>query len=257
MKIDSILILAAGLGTRLKPYTNDLPKVLLPLGDTNMLRNLIQLSQQYFATAKVYVNASYMAEKIINEVALFPPKNRPYIIWEPKPLGPAFTVSQHCTVNNHNVLVLHGDTYFSDVSFSQFAHSVNLKNNDVSILLCHERIKGEARSQIFEANGVVKEIAEISASDTSMSSAKSIDAEKVWSSSGALVIKRNSLVNFSPERNAGLSPTLINYIAHSETLCLEKCSAYRISIDSEKSYLEAIEFQASSPKLFDRAIRQQ
>ena len=45
MKIDSILILAAGNGTRLRPYTADLPKSLLPLGETNILRNLILQSK--------------------------------------------------------------------------------------------------------------------------------------------------------------------------------------------------------------------
>ena len=59
MKINSVLILAAGMGTRLKPFTNNLPKCLLPLGDTNILRGLITLSQHYFPEAKIYINASY------------------------------------------------------------------------------------------------------------------------------------------------------------------------------------------------------
>ena len=90
------------MGTRLRPYTNDLPKSLLPLGDTNILRNLIMLSQNYFPDTKIYVNASYLADRIINEISKFPPVNRPYIIWEPSLLGPAITVSEHCKANNHN-----------------------------------------------------------------------------------------------------------------------------------------------------------
>jgi NDP-sugar pyrophosphorylase family protein len=84
VKIDSVLILAAGIGSRLKPYTNDLPKTLLPLGDTNILRNLIEQSVKFFAGARVYVNASYLAEKIIWETTDFPVTLRPYIIWEKK-----------------------------------------------------------------------------------------------------------------------------------------------------------------------------
>ena len=72
MKIDSILILAAGKGTRLRPYTADLPKSLLPLGETNILRNLILQSNKYFEEATIYVNASYLAEKIIGEIASLP-----------------------------------------------------------------------------------------------------------------------------------------------------------------------------------------
>ena len=255
MKIDSILILAAGMGTRLRPYTNDLPKSLLPLSDTNILRNLIMLSQNYFPNTRIYVNASYLADRIIKEITCFPIINRPFIIWEPKPLGPATTVSEHCKSHNHNVLVVHGDTYFSDLAFSQFARSINLKYDDASILLCHERMRDQARSQIIEKNGVISGITEHSASDTSQTFANSIPTEKVWSSSGAIVIKRNALLNFSPESNASISPTLVNYIAHNETLYLEKCTAERISIDNEKSYLDAIEFNKSTIKLFDRSIR--
>lgn len=255
MKIDSILILAAGMGTRLRPYTNDLPKSLLPLGDTNILRNLIILSQNYFPNTKIYVNASYLADRIIKEIAYFPIINRPSIIWEPKPLGPAITVSEHCKTHIHNVLVIHGDTYFSDLAFSQFANSINIKHDDVSILLCHERIRNKARSQIVEKNGVISRITEYPLSDTNQVFAHSIPTEKVWSSSGALVIRKNALLNFSPESYASISPTLINYIANNETLYLEKCTAERISIDTEKSYLDAIELSKSTIKLFDRSIR--
>ena len=255
MKIDSILILAAGMGTRLRPYTNDLPKSLLPLGDTNILRNLIMLSQNYFPNTKIYVNASYLADRIIKEITYFPIINRPSIIWEPKPLGPAITVSEHCKTHIHNVLVVHGDTYFSDLAFSQFAHSINLKYDDVSILLCHERMRDKARSQVIEKNGVISRITEYSSSDPNQTFAHAIPTEKVWSSSGALVIKQNALLNFSPESYESISPTLVNYIANNETLYLEKCTADRISIDNEKSYLEAIEFNESTTKLFDRPIR--
>ena len=96
MKIDSILILAAGRGERLKPYTNNLPKSLLPLQDTNILRNLIMQLNKYFTGIRIYINTSYLAEKIVNEVTTFPISMRPLIIWEQIPLGPAFTVSNHC-----------------------------------------------------------------------------------------------------------------------------------------------------------------
>lgn len=257
MKIDSILILAAGVGSRLKPYTNDLPKCLLPLNDTNTLRNLIMLSQNYFPDVKIYVNASYLAERIITEISQLPIINRPSIIWEPEPLGPAFTVTEHCNTNDHNVLVLHGDTYFSDLAFYQFTHSINLKYNEVSILLCHEKLREKARSQIIEKNGVISRIIENYAAHTNEIRSYYASGEVVWSSSGAMVIKRNSLLHFSPQRYVGISPSLINYIAENQKLLLEKCTANRISIDNEKSYLDAIKINKSSPKLFDRSIGNQ
>ena len=254
MKIDSVLILAAGIGSRLKPYTNDLPKSLLPLGDTNILRNLIEQSVKFFTGARVYVNASYLAEKIIWETTDFPLTMRPYIIWEKKPLGPSLTVKTHCNNIKGNVLVLHGDNFFSDSAFSEFANSVNHAKQDVSILLCHQRIKHGARSMIIEKDSIIKSIFEITVSDSVKNSNDNDHSKLVWSSSGALVIKNKSLLNFTPEIGAGLSPSLINYLASKENLYLEKCNKPRISIDDEKSYSVAVEMNQKNPRLFDRTI---
>ena len=254
MKIDSILILAAGKGTRLRPYTADLPKSLLPLGETNILRNLILQSNKYFEEATIYVNASYLAEKIIGEIASLPLEIRPRIIWEPIPLGPAFTVTNHCNETRGNVLVLHGDNFFTDLTYSEFAKSINQNYQNVSILLCHQRAKQSARSQVIIKNGIVQSISESSSSDLNVAQVGNHDSALVWSSSGAIVIKEQSLVNFIPERGASLSPNLINYIASEQELFLEKCLGTRVSIDNEKSYLEAVQISKVSQKLFDRSL---
>ena len=253
MKIDSILILAAGKGTRLRPYTNNLPKSLLPLGETNILRNLILQSKKYFNEARIYVNVSYLAEKIITEITNLPLDIRPRIIWEQIPLGPAFTVTNHCNETQDNVLVLHGDNFFTDFTYSEFAKSINQNYQDASILLCHQRAKQNARSQVFEHNGIVQSIAELPISDLNVAPNGNNDSALVWSSSGAIVIKGQSLVNYIPERGVGLSPNLINYIASEEKLFLEKCLGTRVSIDSENSYLEAVQISKKSQKLFDRS----
>ena len=196
MRIDSILILAAGRGNRLRPFTDHLPKSLLPLGRTNILRNLIEQSENYFTGVKIYVNASYLAEKIIEEVNNFSINIRPYIIWEQYPLGPAFTVTNHCNETNGNVLVIHGDNFFSDVSYSEFANSINQKKQDVSILLCHLRQRNAARSLVIENEGIIQSISEILVSDSSENINQSRNSELVWSSSGVLVIKKGVALKF-------------------------------------------------------------
>ena len=254
MRINSILILAAGRGTRLKPFTDHLPKSLLPLGHTNILRNLIEQSDEYFTGVKIYVNASYLAEKIIEEMNNFSITTRPYIIWEQYPLGPAITVTNHCNETNGNVLVIHGDNFFSDVSFSKFANSINQKKQDVSILLCHLREKNAARSLVIENEGLIKSISEVSVSDSSENVDQSGSNTLVWSSSGVLVIKKGSLLDFIPDKGASLSPGLINHIASHGDLELEKCTDDRISIDNEKSYLSAIGISQNGKNLFNRAF---
>ena len=254
MRIDSILILAAGRGNRLRPFTDHLPKSLLPLGRTNILRNLIEQSENYFTGVKIYVNASYLAEKIIEEVNNFSINIRPYIIWEQYPLGPAFTVTNHCNETNGNVLVIHGDNFFSDVSYSEFANSINQKKQDVSILLCHLRQRHAARSLVIENEGIIQSISEILVSDSSENINQSRNSELVWSSSGVLVIKKGSLLNFIPDKGASLSPNLVNHLANNGDLELEKCTGTRISIDNEKSYLTAIEISQNTKNLFNRSF---
>jgi len=239
MKIDSILILAAGRGTRLKPYTDNIPKSLLPLGNTNILRRLIEQSKMYFSGVEVYVNASYLAEKIINEITICPIVSRPHIIWEQNPLGPAFTVANHCNETSSNVLVLHGDIFFSDQSFSEFSKSIIQRKQDGSILLCHQRSNQNARSIIVQEGGIVQSISEINVSSL-INNNKKVTNELVWSNSGVIVVKRNSLLSFRPKIGESISPSLINYIANNGDLYLEKCKGTRIAIDNEQAYFEAI-----------------
>jgi hypothetical protein len=176
------------------------------------------------------------------------------VIWEKNLLGPAFTVTNHCNEADANVLVFHGDTFFSDLTYSKLAYSISHKIHDVSLLLCHKRDKQNARSRIIEAGGVIKSISENTNDGSKNEVQGGKDFERVWSSSGALVVKRKSLLTFTPEIAASLSPSLINFIARYESLYLEECADLRIAIDSEKSYLRAIEIKKVCENLFHRAF---
>lgn len=61
------MILAAGLGTRLRPLTDDLPKPLLPVGNRPLIYYNLLLLKKYGIT-DVFINVHYRREKIIQEV---------------------------------------------------------------------------------------------------------------------------------------------------------------------------------------------
>ena len=61
------MILAAGLGTRLRPLTNDLPKPLLPVAQRPLIYYNLLLLKKYGIT-DVFINVHYHGEKIIREV---------------------------------------------------------------------------------------------------------------------------------------------------------------------------------------------
>lgn len=62
------MILCAGMGTRLKPWTNEHPKALVPVGDVPMLKRVVdQLSSQGFD--EVTLNVHHFADQIISYIS--------------------------------------------------------------------------------------------------------------------------------------------------------------------------------------------
>ena len=65
MKVKSALILCAGYGKRLQPITNDTPKPLLEIKNTNLLDNTLNFVKS-IGINKIKINTFYLAEKIQN-----------------------------------------------------------------------------------------------------------------------------------------------------------------------------------------------
>ena len=65
MKIRTALILCAGYGKRLQPITNDIPKPLLKIKNTNLLDNALKFVQS-LGINNIKINTFYLSEKIQN-----------------------------------------------------------------------------------------------------------------------------------------------------------------------------------------------
>ena len=65
MKIRTALILCAGYGKRLQPITNDIPKPLLKIKNTNLLDNALNFVQS-IGISNIKINTFYLSEKIQN-----------------------------------------------------------------------------------------------------------------------------------------------------------------------------------------------
>ena len=66
----NVFILAAGLGTRLKPLTDSMPKALVPVGGVPLLQILIEkLKAAFPENLNVVINIHHFADQIINFVA--------------------------------------------------------------------------------------------------------------------------------------------------------------------------------------------
>jgi mannose-1-phosphate guanylyltransferase len=115
------LLLAAGLGTRLKPLTDTIPKCLVPIHGVPLLNYWLELLLTDDAIERVLVNTHYRAEQVQAFVAQSKWRHRVDLVHEPALLGTAGTV-------------LANREYFGDEPFL-VAHADNLTRFDVNAFI--------------------------------------------------------------------------------------------------------------------------
>jgi mannose-1-phosphate guanylyltransferase len=119
------LLLAAGLGTRLRPLTNSVPKCLVPIHGRPLLDYWFDLLFDA-GVERVLVNTHYFAEAVATHVRAGPFSDRVDLTYEPELLGTGGTV-------------LANAAYFGDQSFL-LAHADNLTDFDVrGLMASHAR----------------------------------------------------------------------------------------------------------------------
>lgn len=65
VKDNYLIIMAGGLGTRLRPLTNSTPKPLLPIGNKPILESIIEHAES-FGLVNIMISINYMSESIVN-----------------------------------------------------------------------------------------------------------------------------------------------------------------------------------------------
>ena len=104
----NVLILAAGLGTRLRPLTNDMPKPLVPVVDASIL-DLQARKARSIGNVCLHANAHYLAEQVVEAG-----KNLGFErVWvEPEILGTAGPLRRiYAEGYRGGLLVMNGDAY--------------------------------------------------------------------------------------------------------------------------------------------------
>lgn len=113
------LLLAAGLGTRLRPITNTIPKCLVPIHGRPLLGYWLDLVFSG-GVERALVNTHYFAEEVERFVASSPWASRVDLIYEPALLGTGGTMAAN-------------RAYFGGAPFL-VAHADNLTDVDVAAL---------------------------------------------------------------------------------------------------------------------------
>lgn len=133
------IILAGGLGTRLRNVVSDVPKCMAPIGSRPFLSLLLDQLARFSEVNRVIISVGYLREAILKWVEINAYRY-PYKIdfaIEDTPLGTGGGIRLALEMcREASVLVLNGDTYF-DINAGFL-----LKNGDASIVVALKRMTG-------------------------------------------------------------------------------------------------------------------
>lgn len=118
------ILLAAGLGTRLRPLTDTVPKCLVPIKD----KPLLQIWLERLASAGIgplLVNTHYLAEQVVTFIESGPFADQVTLVHESELLGTAGTLLANLEfLQDEDGLLIHADNYCeADLRKFMQAHS--------------------------------------------------------------------------------------------------------------------------------------
>jgi mannose-1-phosphate guanylyltransferase len=144
------MILAAGLGTRLRPLTEELPKALLPLGDRPVLAHVASALQRHGISSAV-VNAHHLHQHLSAFAASYPFLAQ--VVSEPEIRGTAGGVAgARAFLSDGPLLVVNADLVFDYPVAALFERAAR----DGFSMAVRKRPAGEGRVGLDAAGNVVR-----------------------------------------------------------------------------------------------------
>jgi len=130
----NVLLLAAGLGTRLKPITNSIPKCLVPIKGKPLLEiwldNLSQLKIN-----QLFINTHYFSELVEKFILGSEYKKNIELLFEIKLLGTGGTIrDNYLKLKNKDLMLIHADNYCI-TNFNDFIEAHKNKPNNCVITM--------------------------------------------------------------------------------------------------------------------------
>lgn len=224
-----VLILAGGLGTRLRSVVSDRPK---PMADINgkpfleyLISNLVNNGYKDFILA-----VGYKKENIIDHFkdgANFK-CNIEYSI-ENEPLGTGGAIANAKKLIKDDILVLNGDTFFN-IDFKSFEKFHNEKKSQYTLSL--RRVEDVSRygAVEFDTNGKVTGF-----------SPKGEDSQSNYINGGIYIIGKEIIDNLEENKIISLENDIIPYIVNDGNMYGYKADDYFIDIGIPEDYKKFIE----------------
>jgi len=130
-----VLLLAAGLGTRLRPLTDSIPKCLVPIGGKPLLQIWLErLSEAGFGP--FLINTHYLHEQVEAFIEKSQFKDQVTLVYEPELLGTAGTLIKNVDFfRGEDGMVLHADNFtLADLMKFKVAHLTRPKNCHMTLM---------------------------------------------------------------------------------------------------------------------------
>jgi D-glycero-alpha-D-manno-heptose 1-phosphate guanylyltransferase len=130
-----VIILAGGLGTRLRPAVSDMPKCMAPVDGKPFLYYLLLYLSRFSFVKRIILSLGYRYEIIIDWLNQLHEFGFEYVYSiEETPLGTGGAIKKALTRANKDVLILNGDTLF-DIDLNLFVKQHSEHNTRLSIAL--------------------------------------------------------------------------------------------------------------------------
>lgn len=153
--IKEAIILAGGLGTRLRSVVNDVPKCMAPVNDIPFINFIITYLKKEGVERFIF-SLGYKSEIVIDYVnKTFPDLDKAYVI-EDTPLGTGGAIKLACSkATGTDVLILNGDTLFN-INLKDLSEFHTDKKADFTVALKEMRNFSRYGSVEIDKNYAIK-----------------------------------------------------------------------------------------------------
>ena len=126
------LIMAGGLGSRLRPLTNNIPKPLLKVGQKSIIDYTIDNLERH-GVQNIFISVRYLGEQIENHIEVRESNSNIQLIWESEPLGTLGAASLIDNFTNDIVLITNADI-LTNIDYEKFVLDFIDSDSDMSVV---------------------------------------------------------------------------------------------------------------------------
>jgi len=202
------IILAAGIGERMRPLTNNTPKPMLLINNIPVLEYTVKLLKKYGIT-EIGITTYYLKEKIINYFGDGSKFGVKIIYLKEEELIPsAKAIKQIHKLLNDDVLIINGDN-LTDINLRKFIDFHNSKNADITLVGYQRKAEDKPSSQLnFNENNKLISFKE-KITEEEMST---IPVEKRIANMGVYLLNKNAFDSIKEDEESDLGKMFHKFI---------------------------------------------